>query len=131
MCRLYALSFIDVNERLSLIEAVANKFGNEFLLGNEDYKAINRSYEIFRTNKKDYALPASETLLNQYESTFCKLINVCNAPNEKANMVADMVHMHINRLFCTDQRMHEAILYQYLLKQAKAQQYLSTAEAVL
>jgi thiopeptide-type bacteriocin biosynthesis protein len=131
MHRLYALSFTNANERISLIKAVANKFSNEFLLDNADYKAINQSYENFRINKKNWSLRASETLLNQYESTFYKLINACNTPNEIANMVADMVHMHINRVFYTDQRMHEAILYQYLLKQAKAQQHLSTAEAVL
>jgi len=131
MTRLYTLSFTDTSERLSLIKAIANKFSNEFLLGNEDYKAINRSYENLKINKTNYSLQANETLLKQYESTFCKLINACHVPNEKVNMITDIVHMHINRVFYSDQRMHEAILYQYLLKQTKAQQHLSIAEAAL
>lgn len=131
MNRLYALCFEDTNERLNLIKAVAGKFSNEFSLSNEDYKAINRSYESFRIGKINYPLPLSEALLRQYDNTFCKLINACHTPNEKANMLTDMIHMHINRVFYTDQRMHEAILYQYLLKLAKAQHYISIPEPAL
>lgn len=131
MYKLYAITFEDTNERLNIIKAVAAKFSNEFSLGNEDYKAINRSYENLKANKNNYSLPASEPFLRLHQTTFCKLINACQTPNEKANIVTDIIHMHVNRVFCTDQRMHEAILYQYLLKLAKAQRHLSIAQPAL
>lgn len=131
MYRLYVLSFGNINERLTLIKAVAKKFSNEFSLGNEDYKAINRSYESLRATKSNYSQHLSEAFLKQYKSIFFKLLSACHTPEEKANMITDIIHMHINRVFYTDQRMHEAILYQYLLKLAKARQHFSVTEAAL
>lgn len=130
MNRLFALAFEDVPTRLELIKTIAGNFGKEFNISSNGFKTINRSYESFRTDKTNYSLPVNDCFIQQYDHAFKTIMNACTT-HEKEKMVADLVHMHINRIFYTNQRMHEAILYQYLQKQVKAQQHFSTAAAAL
>lgn len=130
MKRLYALAFENIDDRLRLIKIIADRFGDEFFLTNEDYKTINKSFENFRADKRNYIATLSEPFQKQYCTIFCNILKQCR-PNEKAHIVADIIHMHINRVFSTDQRMHEAILYQYLQKLVKTQKCLATAEPAL
>jgi lantibiotic biosynthesis protein len=130
MNRLFSLAFEDVNQRLDVIKVIADNFSNEFAVNNEGYKAINKSFETLKNDKANYLPAISEAALKQYDTAFCNVLNDCNE-NEKINMVADLVHMHVNRIFAADQRMHEAILYQYLLKLARSRKHLAVAEPVL
>ncbi len=130
MNRLFELAFENIDERISLIKTISDNFSNEFSISNDDYKVINKSFESFRADKSNYTLPASESFLKQYDNAFNSIMNTCNA-HEKASMVADIIHMHVNRVFCNEQRMHEAILYQYLQKLVRMQKHLAVVEVAL
>lgn len=130
MERFFALAFDGIDQRLSVIKTISDSFSKEFAIGNEDYKIINRSFEALKAVKTHYPPFVSESFLKQYEIAFCSIIADCS-PNEKINMAADVVHMHINRVFSADQRMHEAILSQYLLKLVKGWKYHAAAEPAL
>jgi thiopeptide-type bacteriocin biosynthesis protein len=106
------LALPDNMVRLDFIKTMADSFSREFSFGPADYKNINRCFEGQEEDKR--------TLLKiAYEPAFYKLMSACCEGAEKTNMLADLLHMHINRAFSADQRLHEAVLYQYLLQQAK------------
>jgi thiopeptide-type bacteriocin biosynthesis protein len=110
MNKLYTLAIPDHHKRLTAVRMVSERFANERGFTIADYKMINLSFEKL---KKD--LPWLQVSAG-YEQAFCKIIAACGQEQEKLNMIADLIHMHINRAFNSDQRVHEAILYQYLLK---------------
>ncbi|SDT14633.1 thiopeptide-type bacteriocin biosynthesis domain-containing protein [Mucilaginibacter mallensis] len=124
MNRLYTLAIPDDNKRLAVIKTVAEQFAIERGFVAADYKKINQSFEKL---KKDMPEPKLST---GYEQAFCKIIDDCKERPEKLNMVTDLVHMHINRVFNADQRVHEAILYQYLLKMVKYGHFRAAAVPV-
>ena len=114
MERLCSLAFPDVANRLSFVQTVADSFGKEFGFGMDDYKKINRSFE----NLKKDTFPL---MLNKvYLGVFGRIISGCAEDQTKTRLLADLLHMHVNRVFYADQRLHEAILYQYLLKRTKS-----------
>jgi hypothetical protein len=39
-----------------------------------------------------------------------------NSETRREALLADLIHMHLNRLFIDDQRKHELVVYYYLLK---------------
>ena len=120
---LFELAIEDISHRMELVKTITDNFSREFAIGNEDYKAINRLFEKLKTEQGNYGSPGKQKFSKQYSEAFAKVINRCITPSEKAGMPADLVHMHINRIFYTDQRMHEAILYQYLLKLIKTREF--------
>jgi len=52
------------------------------------------------------------------EKSFHEVLETCSGA-EKDKVLADLFHMHTNRLFNDDQRMHELIIYYYLTKRLK------------
>jgi thiopeptide-type bacteriocin biosynthesis protein len=123
MNELFELTIENIAERLDVTKVIADNFSREFSIGTEDYKAVNRSFESLKTEMGTYVFPVKQRFLKQYYETFAKVINSCTTIAEKTNILADLVHMHINRVFYTNQRMHEAILYQYLLKLLRTKKY--------
>jgi len=110
MNKLYTMAIPDHHHRVTAVRAMAEQFANERGFTTAHYKMINQSFEKL---KKD--LPSLKISVG-YEQAFCKIIAACDHEQEKLSMLADLIHMHINRVFNSDQRVHEAILYQYLLK---------------
>jgi thiopeptide-type bacteriocin biosynthesis protein len=103
----------------AFIQAVADKFSGEFLIDKEGYKKINKAFEGIKNEIGIEPLPLSP----RYREGFVKIINACKSETEKQTILADLIHMHINRVFYSSQRMHEAILYQYMLKLLKSRQF--------
>jgi len=109
-------------DRLHFVQTMADRFSKEFLFNSDDYKRINKAFEIMKKEMLSIKLSVA------YERAFCKLINDCEQGTERTNMLADIFHMHINRVFYSDQRVHESVLYQYLLKQTKMRVHIATIE---
>ena len=118
MERLCALAFEDPAERLRFIQDIAESFSRELSLDTLAFKKINNSFESLKKELTPLKLKTS------YEQAFCKLITDCEAGTERRKLVADILHMHVNRVFNSEQRVHEAVLYQYLLKLAKRDQHV-------
>jgi thiopeptide-type bacteriocin biosynthesis protein len=104
-------------KQIKFIQTTSRLFSNEFTFDQKSFKNINGNYEEFR-RKYRISVNSNRHLAN-LNSSFAKLLLHCHCENDKPHLLSDILHMHINRIFANDSRKHEAILYQYLLKDIK------------
>lgn len=106
--------FDDRNEALSFVKQVLAAFEAEHQLATQDFKKINAEWKRFR--QEFYHQPIIEDpdilcLVNSFHNV------ISQAPEYNRNVItSDLFHMHINRLFISQQRTHELIIYSFLYK---------------
>jgi len=103
-----------INDQIALARIIADSFSHEFDVKQDGFKKLNQSYQEFKSR-----FNISETtgqLSTKYKKVFIKVMDSCESEDQRDKLLADLLHMHINRLFNSDQRTHELILYHYLLK---------------
>lgn len=113
---LIALFFEQLSDQLVFAKRMAASFADEMNLAAADFKKINSGCNELKelliptevTNPKPIKLQAAR-LLQQ-------LIASCASQEEKMKLLADLIHMHINRLFIADQRIYEMLIYHYGLR---------------
>ncbi len=98
------------DDRLAFIRYMAEAFSLEFNFDKGCFKKINQRYAIIKNDS--VFLGESKQLENQAQRIFL----LCNEL-EKSKMLADLIHMHVNRMFNDQQRLHEALCYQFISKQ--------------
>ncbi|WP_442590522.1 thiopeptide-type bacteriocin biosynthesis protein [Pedobacter sp. AW31-3R] len=106
-------------QQLSLAEGMASAFDREMKIGAEGHKKINQSYRTFNTdhdNGKIRTIPEEQLL--KIRDAALDVISSADAEEAKT-LLTDLFHMHVNRLFYVDQRMHELVIYHYLTKMLK------------
>jgi thiopeptide-type bacteriocin biosynthesis protein len=104
------------SEEKEFIKSMTDAFQNEFQLNKDAFKAINSSYNLL----KNYPiiLPINNLHKQAVEKAFSAILDQAKL----SKLLADLIHMHVNRLFSDHQRLHEAILYQFLWKKVLAEQ---------
>ena len=117
-------------EKQYLVSIYKNAFAKEFKSNKLLYEQLNKKYNINRNRIKE--IMESKT---DQENDLSLLLNLSRETNEKMKSVADQIlkslkntrsgitlnnllgsfiHMSLNRLFLSEQRLHEMILYDYL-----------------
>lgn len=106
----------NLKQQLSLFKSTAAVFAKEMNLKNDSFKKINKAFKELqlsdigeKVTKKD--LPVQQEIMIK---EFIITIDSYNI-HTKNKLIADLFHMHINRLFSANQRMHELIIYHYLV----------------
>ena len=121
MSQLISTCFPMFKDRLFFIKQMAEVFSAEFNINKDGFKKINQAYSLV---KKEYDhVYGLKKLENQANFIFTK----CDE-SEKPKLLADLIHMHVNRLFNNHQRMQEAICYQFLYKHLLTKQAHLTAK---
>lgn len=117
-------TFGDVTQQITFAKHLANSFAKEMDIDQDGFKKINASF------KQLTILPTSTPtqISPSYTKLFGKLMEDCENAETKSRLLADLIHMHINRSFNADQRVYEAILYQYLLRVLQQQVYVAKAK---
>ena len=110
-----------LSDRLLFIRNVADAFANEFDIDKNGFKKINQAYSRIKNDK------VQVNSLKQLENQASTIFMQCNE-EEKPRMLADLIHMHINRKFNNNQRLHEAVCYQFFYKQLLTERARSTAQ---
>ncbi len=108
--KLSARLFTKIEEQVVFFERMARLFAEEMKFDREQFRTINAAYGVF----------SKKVLLRKksYKSLFTlfdKILYTCSI-EKREKILADLVHLHINRRFNQEQRLHEAVLYQYLHK---------------
>lgn len=111
------VSFGESEKAFMFVNQLAEDFSMEFDLRGKNFKILNTEYEAQR-NQQEIEFPVIQKSQRSFAARMGNLFNDIVAIN-KIRLTADIIHMHINRLFPDDQRKHEAILYQFLLKDMK------------
>lgn len=125
MQRLIAFALTDIDEQVIFTKNMAAHFSKEHALNQANFKKLNQRFQILKTDVNLDISSSSIKLPDQLNNAFAKVFNTCDNKDELKKLLTDLFHMHINRLFNSDQRSHEAILYQYLLKLLMTRRSLS------
>lgn len=98
-----------------VIRMMSDSFNIEHNLEAADFKKINAQYQIYK--KAEYAeLSADQAnTFDLFAKSFINTLEVCNQ-SKRVQLLTDLFHMHVNRLFNKDQRTHEMVVYYFLLK---------------
>jgi thiopeptide-type bacteriocin biosynthesis protein len=107
---------IDTKTQINFTKNIADSMGNEHHINIEGFKKINEYFRTEILNTPDILLKRSEK--SSYTEFRNKIIaHLKNLqPGMQLKILADLFHMHVNRLFNQDQRMHEMLIYQYAVK---------------
>ncbi|MFN0290153.1 lantibiotic dehydratase [Pedobacter helvus] len=96
----------------SWINNIAEHFGKEFQMDKTKYKNINSYYK----ETKFENLVRERSHFNEFQDfldSFILTLSKC-PEQRRAPLFTDLMHMHINRLFDSHQRVHEMIIYNLL-----------------
>lgn len=103
---------------MALIHAVRLNFQKEHQADNAVYRSINNSFSESETG--------AQPMIGTFELLKCSFVSTLLSATEsrQEQLFVDLFHMHINRLFARDQRIHEYIIYEYLCKSLKKTQHV-------
>ena len=114
----------DLKMQLDWADHVQESFVKEHRLDSAYFKKLNKHYNVYKStyfiedNSKDYL-----TL----QSSFNDLIEICSK-HRRFSVMTSLIHMHINRLFDSDQRTHELVIYYFLYKELQSSKYVRASE---
>lgn len=119
----------DPARQLALAKRQAAYFATEMDADPAAFKRINAAYKIHRQETAPYP-PMGTQLGSLRDAAVERYVGVVEGCPEdrQERLLTDLFHMHVNRLFADDQRMHEWVVYEYLVKDcvmAKQCQYSS------
>ena len=94
----------DNKDRKHFYRDMAAVFAKEMNFDKNSYRKIN---DYSTGVKMNSCTTRFKTMINQF-----RIILLKTAFNDRLKLLSDLIHLHINRRFRSDQRIHEAILYQ-------------------
>ncbi|MFA6275596.1 MAG: thiopeptide-type bacteriocin biosynthesis protein [Pedobacter sp.] len=109
-----------------LIERFSNSFIKEHQLDAQGFKKLNREYKLFKETKAFIPNAQQQSAFNQLKDHFINILERCTDAR-KEQIMGDLIHMQVNRLFNQDQRIHEMVMYYFALKELQRQAAMKTA----
>lgn len=94
----------------------------------DGYKEINRLYRSFLKEDFPSLSEKAAELHRTMIASFIETIRQYEA-EKRSQILSDLIHMHINRLFTKDQRLHELIIYNFFLTKEKSRRHSQRSEA--
>ncbi|MET3876454.1 thiopeptide-type bacteriocin biosynthesis protein [Chitinophaga sp. OAE865] len=100
---------------LEFIKNRYESFRAEFGIGAEASKKIAARYDVF-SSQGDFSLSEKIALsLHAFKGSLIEALQK-RFLHERKQLLADLLHMHVNRLFAENQRAHEMLLYYFLIR---------------
>ncbi|MBS1522132.1 MAG: thiopeptide-type bacteriocin biosynthesis protein [Bacteroidetes bacterium] len=111
----------DFDKKNNFYAEMMNGLATKLTIAPTAFKRINEEHKQFKSFSAKRRRPSNTTNL-KLKKTKVAFIESLTAIEEKdkEKMVADLFHMHVNRLFSNDQLFHEMILYNFLNLRFKA-----------
>lgn len=120
----------ELQAQVLFAEKMSAIFANEHQLNPADFKKINSNFNALKVQLfQEITLQNNQDFV-RWLKAFTTVIQQCENHNVKEKMLADLIHMHINRLFIIDQRVYETIIYHYLKRLLQIKLAVSKAEQV-
>ncbi|TDQ06477.1 lantibiotic dehydratase [Pedobacter metabolipauper] len=108
-------AFDSLNEQIAFSKNMAENFAVEFHMNPKSFKTINQAFNEFKKTSDQKIHSQIYTAAGKLVRSFSKLIKTYDTA-KRPQIISDLIHMHINRIFALEQRVHEAIIYHYLVK---------------
>ncbi len=110
----------DLPQQLLIASRQAAYFAKEMNLDTAGFKKLNATYKSWQ--QEIAPVPPMGTQLGSFRdaaiTAHLNSLNQCPEPR-RSQLLTDLFHMHVNRLFPDDQRVHELVIYTYLEKELK------------
>lgn len=97
------------------LKKVRDSFNKEHSMKIEDFKKANRYYSKYLEENHDGLHYDTGGMYTNFKATFKDILQKCEQ-TRRYNLFTDLIHMHVNRLFNSNQRTHEMLIYNFLLK---------------
>ncbi len=117
--------FSSLADKMLFVEQMANNFAAETVIRPDHFKKINTNFNALRQDIKKLSIKIPLHYFNNYKTLMKLIMKASTLQNERNKLLADLIHMHINRLFSVDQRMYETIIYHYLLRMLQIERAIS------
>lgn len=114
----------DDADQLQFVRAMAKRFAAEIQIDTSHFKQINMTYPLVRKQLDPIGSRRTPKKMLRIIKLFKEIMAHCLAKPIRQAMFADLIHLHINRVFSHDQRIHETIIYQLLWTNLRAKQAL-------
>lgn len=101
------LVYPDGQQRKAFIKKMATVFSAEMGWGHLQFKHINQTWRSLYHTESTY-------LVSNKQRCVWQCITSKSIPEKQTQLLADLIHMHVNRRFLNHARLHEAQLYQFL-----------------
>jgi hypothetical protein len=102
--------------QIVFVAQMANNFATETVIGPEQFKKMNANFNELKGNLGQLTIKVPALFLRRYQKLLANILATSSFKGEREKLLADLIHMHINRLFSVDQRMYETIIYHHLLR---------------
>lgn len=119
---------LNLESKLILLEKISYEYRREFGFTSSKFtKQLNDKYRLFRQDIVD-TLSSDSKLHSEYnkilsirlECLSVISLKIKNIDFEKHKLIADLIHMTMNRLFRSNARLHEMVIYEFLRKHYKS-----------
>ncbi len=126
----FAMQIIDItlklfglanSQKLVLLKELSDSFNIEFNLNRNERIKIDDKYRKYKElifNEMTYDKSVFYTTLTKFENTSKPIVENILAFKkfDLKNQIASQIHMHVNRIFSSNQRQHELIVYDFLVR---------------
>ncbi|WP_075340640.1 thiopeptide-type bacteriocin biosynthesis protein [Tenacibaculum agarivorans] len=99
--------------KISFIEKMRTSYKEEFYANKQSMKIISKKYQSI---EKSVDLDFSNIKIKNILDRFFVVKNQDNLEVNLSQLLSSLIHMTINRLFSSKQRLYELVLYDFLLK---------------
>lgn len=125
LLELYEQAIPNISEQLAFAKEIAQNFALEMNIDIDNFKRINSEFNDFKKRTATLKMPLPKLAKQALLKHFKTLMRSCEDETDKKRLLTDLIHMHVNRLFISDQRIHETIIYHYLLRALQTKQALA------
>ncbi|ATC36579.1 lantibiotic dehydratase [Elizabethkingia anophelis] len=126
---------LSINQKLEWIKDYNESFKEEFNANKSLNQQLDKKYRAFYPKFQDFLLSSEskefrDVILENLHLSNDALENICNSYDKEANprtlqfFFQSIFHMAINRMFISEQRLFEMIIYDYLHRYYKKLYYL-------
>lgn len=124
--QLLLIFFDDPSQQTAFVKMMANAFTKELEINSEKFKKLNQRFQNLKSNYSfNFPTPGS-IISSSYKKGLLQLANKVTH-KERSKLLSELLHMHINRLFDSQQRVFEGTIYHYLLKVLMVRRALSNS----
>ncbi len=124
--QLLLIFFDHPSQYVDFVKVMANAFTKELGINSEKFKKLNQGFQNLKSNYSFNFPTLDSTINSSYKKALLQLASNATT-GERSKLLSELLHMHINRLFDSQQRIFEGTIYHYLLKVLMARRALSNS----
>lgn len=97
----------------TIVHKMSLAFNNEFEINFQDFKEINKLHKSLQQITDPLIVKRLQIHFGKFHNSFNRIL-LAAEKSHRPKLFADLFHMHINRLFITDQRFMEMLVYNFI-----------------